>query len=685
MTKKFKFASIAVAVVSAAALGVAACEEMPDGIEDLIPGGTSVQTVTFDANGGSYADSVTVPVTLETGADGKLTAFPTTNPTHESSETHNYSFGGWTLVKDTAPLLDLAYVYTEATTVYAFWNMTPKTPGGQGDEGNQDTTYTVTFHANGGAWGEETQKTLTTNIYGSLAELPEAPTHPEGLTFKGYTIGQTDSGAYINVATLFTNDEDVYAQWGSGESGNPGDEDDPIGDMSFYLYGTVSDEGKYSPETGYKFEVYPSDDSDVLVQYAVTVTLSKGDHVKIFRADDSSVEWNYNNYEGSWPYGAYDGNNFQIKVDGDFTFYLKIKQGGSSVWVAFDGELNPMPKSAAYKVGESGELVELTKAPITDDDMRDGITGQYVITEAQFETDDKIYIVLDGAEANLSIQTSSSCVAKPAGNNNKYIEIAVGGTFTIRIKRYDENSYWTIYASRKIEESEITKRAEEVTAGNGYLLGNIFGSDTSWDTTNKGFKLEKQADSGLYELVIQLTKGDDVKFHRLGSATVSEVWLNNIVSFDMTDYIAVSGDNIGIKETGYFHFLVDFDKSRIYVAYGADADPGKPEIPVIQGPEVVGIGNSGVWLVGDGIGGGWGNGVELIREGSTTKYSVTITVIAGAWVKIRNGGSSDGSGTCSLANTTYAYERNNDFYVNSTGLYKITFDTSTGKITVDMP
>ncbi|MCH5158685.1 MAG: InlB B-repeat-containing protein [Clostridiales bacterium] len=762
MTKKFKFASVAVAVVSTAALGIAACDELPDGIEDLIPDGTtSVQTVTFDANGGAYADGVTTPVTLKTGEDGKLTAFPTTNPTHASTETHNYAFAGWTLSKDTAPLLDLSYVYTKATTVYAFWNMTP-VGGDQGDDENHDTTYTITFHANGGSWDGETEKTLTTNVYGSLSALPEAPTHPEDLTFKGYTIGQTDSGVYLDASALFTKDEDVYAQWGTGGDGpvtptypegdgavegatvstrlklyvgnvehtvysNPateeyetsidyidsvvlhngdiitltdaegsavqfrykGDEaatmmdqytlhcepnspvniyvktytkdsryelelwnkydevgydqygyqvggEIPAGEMMFFLYGTVGGDEKYSPDKGYRFEPFPSDDASVIVQYAVTTTLSKGDFVKIFRYNtpEDVDAWGYNDYESTWDYGKYEDNNFQIKYNGEFTFYLKIYEDHSSVWVAYDGEGEPVPESSVYKVGEDGEEVALTLTTLSQNDKNDGIKIQFAIVETKFETGDKIYVVLDGTPVNLSIQTSSSGVVKPSGTDNKYIEIENGGTFTIYIKLYGEDTFWTVYASRAIEESEITKHAEAVTANNAYLVGNVQYSDASWDNCNdKGFKLTKKEGS-LYELVMQLTSGDDVKFYLTGSSTSNKTWVGNIITPDMTDYLAVVGQNIAIKQTGYFHFLVDFSKDSVYVSFDADKEPEAPEIvepPVTQ--EDCSL--RGVYNGTTDWGTGWAMTAVTPTGGAKKQFEITVTINAGSKLEFK--------------------------------------------------
>lgn len=76
-----------------------------------------------------------------------------------------------------------------------------------------DTTYNITFDANGGAYGEETSVTLKTDANGKIAALPETDPTYANHEFDGYNTAANGSGSKVTVNDVYTSATTVYAQW----------------------------------------------------------------------------------------------------------------------------------------------------------------------------------------------------------------------------------------------------------------------------------------------------------------------------------------------------------------------------------------------------------------------------------------------------------------------------------------
>jgi uncharacterized repeat protein (TIGR02543 family) len=154
--------------------------------------GTSY-TVTFNANGGSgtmAAETDNVPTALS------LNAFTRSG----------YTFTGWnTTATGTGSAYGdgATYPFTQSATLYAQWAA--------------DTSYTVTFNANGGSG---TMAAETDNVPTALSL--NAFTR-SGYTFTGWNTTATGTGsAYGDGATYpFTQSATLYAQWAADTSGPP--------------------------------------------------------------------------------------------------------------------------------------------------------------------------------------------------------------------------------------------------------------------------------------------------------------------------------------------------------------------------------------------------------------------------------------------------------------------------------
>lgn len=129
MKKKSLFLLILSIVCVFALFAFAACSDGDDKDGDT----ATTYTVTFDANGGTFADSKTT-ATATTDNSGKV-ALPTTNPTRT-----DYTFDGYNTKADgTGTAVTAATVYTADTTVYAKWTASGTNPSD--NTGSTDIYY----------------------------------------------------------------------------------------------------------------------------------------------------------------------------------------------------------------------------------------------------------------------------------------------------------------------------------------------------------------------------------------------------------------------------------------------------------------------------------------------------------------------------------------------------------------
>lgn len=177
-----------------------------------------------------------------------------------------------------------------------------------------------------------------------------------------------------------------------------------------------------------------------------------------------------------------------------------------------------------------------------------------------------------------------------------------------------------------------------------------------------------------YIVTVDLSAGATISFYVDGE--LLEVWAGYTWNGMVNPRKKVS--EFTAAREGTFEFKLGYypaDEEGNDATWSVDGDDGQ-----VTEVDAKPIGSSGVWLVGEGIsGGGWGNGIELIKEGSV--WTATVTVSSDGWLKIRNGGSSDGTGTNALANEgeCAVYDGTN-FLVKTDGTYKFTWDGS--KLTV---
>lgn len=533
--KKSKFmmtAITAVFAVSACGGALVACGDSKE--PDDNPPAPSAYQVTFDANGGKFADGVTTVIAT---VDGALAALPAQDPTRV-----DYTFNGYTVNADgTGGEVKVGTAFTADATVYAQWKedeeQKPPTPA---------VEYTITFDLHGGSFAEGTPTTYTT-VNGKLAAVPSDPTKPD-YKFKGYSL--TDGGETMTrvqlAAVEFDKNATVHAVW-EEEGKEPVDpiEPEPVVDYEFYLYGNIGGEEKWDVETGYKFE-HATPDKGVWLQYSVSVNLAKGDRVKIFRSDKNAgnSEWGYNNYESDkWEYGKYEtyaadnaDMNFVVKQAGTFTFYIKIYdngngnpdfaddgiEDGNSVWVAYE--------EIKHEVGVS---------TITFD------AGEGTLETTTIATD--VYGMLESLPTPVA----------PEGKefDGWYTEPDGGVKVTVN-KVYTADT--TLYAQYKAGEENLNP---VVGATNGTTPIAITDNTANKPATPENLMYEYMSGK------VSLTEGDEIAF------TVDGKPLTEFFTADCHGVTKV-GSKFTVNETGEFDIYVRF--------YSTDPDTGAAPCWVIE-------------------------------------------------------------------------------------------------------
>lgn len=153
-----------------------------------VPTSSSTYTITYDLNGGKWADSSTVP----TQYDGTATV-TLPNPVRDG-----YEFLGWvgTNLTSATKNVVIGVGATGNRTYTAVWS-------------NSTATYTVTFNMN----GHGTQIAPITGVsYGSAISAPTAPT-ASGWTFEGWYQDAGLKTAWNFGTNLVTKSITLYAKW----------------------------------------------------------------------------------------------------------------------------------------------------------------------------------------------------------------------------------------------------------------------------------------------------------------------------------------------------------------------------------------------------------------------------------------------------------------------------------------
>lgn len=207
---------------------------------------------------------------------------------------------------------------------------------------------------------------------------------------------------------------------------------------------------------------------------------------------------------------------------------------------------------------------------LNDKNTDASVEAEYMLIDATFTAGEVLKFTVDGVVISISTVESSSTGISGTGSA---VTVSQSGTFSFYLKKLKTGT-WVLYGSRKIDDSEITRRGETLAAGNCYLLGNVAGTDVQWQDTSKGFKAD--ASGSNYTITIKLTAGDNIKFVKPTKAgsTDGASWWKSVIT-KSSDTTALHNDNtydknITIDKSGTFTFVISGSSDSIEVTYVAD-------------------------------------------------------------------------------------------------------------------
>lgn len=338
-------------------------------------------TVTFDSDGGSAVNSVTV-------AYGESVAKPA-DPTKESAKGMKYTFKYWYLSTDaTKAEYQFSGKITSDITLKALWD-------------ERVDACVVTFNTNGGSIIEPVEV-----VKGGLLTKPTDPTHDNdaqySYTFAGWYDNEKLEGEQFNFANPINSDLTLFAKWNKTDrkytvTFKNGDEvletqEVKYGETASYTGETPT---KNDDEVGYyTFKEWSPSIEDTIV----------GDTT--FEAT-YNIEYKYYHYEakegscelpGTCEYWAhYDNIVYELNEPSDVTIIEAGQPTDDQVAAMFAA--NPSDKRFTSSGGHtydarSGECIKLSKLKISDDAFNtfdDATNGTQTLTEDSSKTAPKGY------------------------------------------------------------------------------------------------------------------------------------------------------------------------------------------------------------------------------------------------------------------------------------------------------
>ncbi|MDE7329798.1 MAG: InlB B-repeat-containing protein [Clostridia bacterium] len=474
--------------------------------------------ITFDANGGAYADGTTT--VIKTDENGRVAAKPNDPVWAE------HLFASYNTAEDgTGTEITFGasgYQFSADTTVYAQWT--------------EIREYTVTFDANGGTLPEGVSNTATT-VSGKITSFPTLTVN-DGLSFGGWYTAAT-GGTMVTSSTVISADMTVYAHW--------------------------VEAGLYTADGKFVAELEKSTPTDTaIIQFGASgVELAPGDVLKIIIR---GLPLTHTEELGLWTDGGCHGINFDQSAatftvkDGNerlFDVYAKYYTDGNPCWSIYmsDGltDADLLVEGGAYLCGQGWTHSDWNNAvPENYIDPENGLTITFS-ADAQF----KIAQCVNGArEWNYN---NSSLYTMAEGKEEGYLNLAVSATangtvlaageYTITVVGEGDNVKFVFTPGKDVQPAELENK---YVAGGFYLAGADFSNDggnAEW-TVNEHFYIDPE--NGL-----TVTFKKNATFQVIGSG--SSTTANPIWTYDAASYYKMADG----AEEGYITISASGNKTVI--------------------------------------------------------------------------------------------------------------------------
>ena len=655
--------------------------------------------ITFNANGGSLAGGGTT-TTLKTDDAGKLAEL-LGDPTHTDS---TYKFNGWWTAETGGDKVDLTYVFTADSTIYAQWTVesTQSKPN--------DTIYHITFNAGDGEFkGGKKTDVYNTDTEGKLAYLPEDPTL-DNADFIEWNTKEDGSGSYITESYVFSSDITVYAIYEIGG----------IGQNTYCISGetygrlnkkfTDEDDETDTSEYGYYATGVDLKDGEVLTFMLNDKNAGSGTDVSFFidrsssGVEVTSISSEITNVK------VLSSTKYDISIkwypDGE-CFVLKITDGSTTGITMPEIFVEGAPV-VMMQVGD-GELIKLKTVAPTDlakytyttqsgniklekgDNVKFTIVTadeQLALAAEDDEEEEEEHIIIDPIEAlnNALSMAGGSHGITLSGNT---VTVSNSGDFSVFLRCYEGEKgalSWSVEMDDGIP--------EKLAVGTYYIVGSI----TGWTPREAyGLKLDEAAsgdDGDVYSFDLYLTAKDGFKVTSVvaAGASFNIDWSDSVqrnyahLSKYCKDLATTNTDsNIFVKEDGMYTVAVRIKDGVIDLSVAKTDDPsGKYHFPTAAEKPMDGE----YYLVGSVI--GWAIDTDYRLEDGT----ITLDLAAGEKIKIAgckggninwddqiNGTSLD-EGSAEFAESIA--DGPNNIQIKEKGKYTITITTEDGAIVLSI-
>ncbi len=449
-TKKAIIATLAAATLTMSALGLAACSKSGEETPPTPDGGGATHTVTFKVNGGAWNTEGTevADKTITTDEAGKIAQanFPS-NPVKADN-----TFGGWYAnAEGTGTSYTFASTFAADMELYAKW-----TPNGVVPPVT-DTTWTVTFNANGGTVDPASAKTGTDGKL-TLTELP-TPTKADN-TFGGWYTDAT-AGEKVELTKTYDADTTIYAHW------------------------TPNGGGTITPQP-VTYTITLDANGGVLTG-ATTVTTGTDGKLATMPADPTRT-----NYEFDGWYKVIPGGEERVTKDTVFEKDYTIV----AHWAPVQAEL----EEGDYNLYVNGKLVDNALLPGTDGaptKPADLVFNYYAKEKIALKKGDTVKFVLKDITIDKIWAKPGTAIVGVKGTEDSQganitgdtVTVLADGTYDVSVSRYEGN---------QVTENEVSvyigpytgsyddQGGDETTKTSGLYLGDVrkgeFGTP---DETNK--------------------------------------------------------------------------------------------------------------------------------------------------------------------------------------------------------
>ncbi len=597
-----KKAKVLIATLSAATLAVAcgafvAC----GGDEPPTPPPAGNYEITFDANGGSYAENAE-SVKLTTDENGRLAAAPAADPTYSG-----YSFANYNTAADgsgTEITYGVSgYQFTAATTVYAQWvEAGLYTADGKFVAELESSTPGDTAELQYGASGVELapgdvlqikiKGTTITHNAGTLELWMGSDCHGVNFdqTAATFTVKEGNERAFDVYAKYYANGTPCWSIYMTDGL------TDALYDGGAYLVGGGWENGSWDITA----DNYVHPEDGLTVHFTSDASFKITDYIETPESGSEHRGWKYNSpsyykmaegkEEGYLNLGSIGASgNGSVLAPGEYT--ITIEGEGENIKFVFTPAADLAPAELPDKYVQDGFYLAGSGFDGAAWDVKEGfyIDPENGLTvtftkNAQFQVVSCKSATTGGANWNygaasyyqMSEGAEDGYIVLPSGGNGT---VKTAGTYTITINNSGETPVFVITPEAGLEPDQTVEILHY------YIQGSMH---DSWNTpiTDEYELKPVEGNDGVYQLTIDLDAGVEFGFRSFAEDASGEVnslqidWFGGNLTLAEGVTEITKGNNLTTVSAGTYTFTLDPANKTLGVTFvGVSAPDPEPEQP----------------------------------------------------------------------------------------------------------